>query len=81
MQIPSEIRTIDLYVAAFLALHLDMDRIDKTNPAKKVFVFLDPDEEAGPLLNSWDNRSAEVNATDYADSLRNLKSAVMRDRD
>ena len=73
-----EIKTSDLYFAGWLQCNLELARIDRTNPSRKVFVFSDPDNEAAELQDKWDTATAEVNAVDYADALRQLKNAVMR---
>ena len=75
--------------AACMALGLEYNRADKTNPRSMIFYLVVPDDKAdlerffGNLTfdfesveRSWTNRSLMVNASRYADAMQRLKSVV-----
>lgn len=85
-------RTTDIYFASALsALGATLESVDKTDVKHMVFEFslVKPDPVQEPLMaaittgkdldvweNQWANKSLFVNAVDYAEAIKRLKSVV-----
>lgn len=70
-----ELRTHDLYFAAFLqASRVDLKRTEKEPNGRIAFVFQGEDIEE--LKAEWINRSGLINAQDFTQAIRTLKSLV-----
>jgi hypothetical protein len=86
--------TTDIYLAAaMLALGAELSNTDKEDPRHMVFTFEvnTPDDAEGVsnsskaldldwVENHWTNGSLLVNATEYADAIRRMKSNVHTSR-
>lgn len=80
--------TKDIYLAAaFSALGARLDKVDKTDPKHMEFIFTPkPAFQTGALAElsqdlesiklDWTNRALMVNAADYAEAIKRMKSEV-----
>lgn len=73
---PQEFQTKDLYLAAaILALKVGtLETVDKHDKRHMKFLFSGLGLEA--VQDRWTNRLVEVNAADYADAIRKMKSII-----
>jgi Domain of unknown function (DUF5659) len=75
-----EIRTSDLYFAAYLKT-VGLPFKTERQPSNKVyFIFDTRDEDAGELKAEWFNNTGQVTALEYAMNVKSLKALCM-DRD
>lgn len=80
-------RTTDVYLSsALLSLGYKLDKVNRTDPRHMVFEF--SAESTGNLKDSiseynlgtvetqWANRTLQVNAFDYAEAIKRMKSLI-----
>lgn len=72
-----EISTQDIYFVAFLLTNDQKIKNFEKADARVVFSFDDSDELKG-LTTQWMNKEAMVNAIDFADNLKHVKSMCFR---
>lgn len=74
MSAPNELRTADLYFAAYLQVSgVPMPRTER-NSGKVHFIFDTSIANVEALKNAWFNQQGKVQALPYANAIKNLKS-------
>lgn len=74
-----EIKTTgDLYLAsAYLALSFELTSINRNDPKHMRFTFLgETKEELDEIETKWINRNLVVNAVDFAEAIKRMKSII-----
>lgn len=70
--------TGDLYLAsAYLALSFELSGVNRDDPRHMRFTFLGKSkEELDEIENKWINRNLVVNAVDFAEAIKRMKSII-----
>ena len=70
--------TGDLYLAAaYLALNFELTDINRDDPKHMRFAFIgETKEELNEIENKWINRNLVVNAVDFAEAIKRMKSII-----
>ena len=83
-------KTSDVYLsAALLALNFKLEKVDRTDPRHMQFHFVGNEggnlgslgtevskQNLSTIENQWANRSLQVNAFDFAEAIKRMKSII-----